>query len=62
MSLILSKIEGGEIELTEHDLRHVTMTDAELDAVTGGTEISFLAKLQNALHDMRKALIENYRV
>jgi hypothetical protein len=24
MSLILSKIEGGETELTEHDLRHVT--------------------------------------
>jgi hypothetical protein len=48
--------------LTDVNPSDAMLTDAELDAVTGGSEISRWAKIVNALHDMNKAIIENYRV
>jgi hypothetical protein len=55
MSLIQSKIVGGESELTDVNPGGAKLTDTELDAVTGGNMI--IAK-----NDMMKGLIQNYRV
>jgi hypothetical protein len=48
--------------LTDVNPSDAMLTDAELDAVTGGSVISSWTKIISVLHDMNKAMIDNYRV